>query len=111
MAVPVLNRIPPAFARGATIQFSSTFFDADGNVANPSSAQVNIAFVTNSGVPTSILVAMAQAAGGAWIAQWDSRSAGPGTVSWSVETPGSAPVSVEDGQFMLTANPANQATF
>jgi hypothetical protein len=112
MPVAILNKVWPILARGGTVQFAATFYDANGNVTVPPSAQVNIAFTASSGSPTSVLIAMAQAFGGQpFIAQWDSRGAAPGIVCWSVETPGSPPVSVEDGQFTLEANAANQVTF
>lgn len=112
MVAVLNNRIWPTFARGATIPFTTTFYDANGNVVTPSDAQVNIAFTNASGVATSALIAMAPAGSGPqWTAQWDSRGAAPGIVYYSVETPGSPPVSVEDGQFTLEANAANQVTF
>ena len=50
----------------------------------------------------------------AWTAQWDTRNVFPGrVVYWSIHTGQSdpIPVAVEDGQFKLTANPANLPSF
>lgn len=112
MPVAILNKVWPTLSRGATVQFTSTFYDAFNNIANPAAAQVNIAFTNSSGSATTTLIAMAQnGPSGSWTAQWDSRGASPGIVYYSVETPGSPPVSVEDGQFTLEANAANRPTF
>ena len=46
-----------------------------------------------------------------WTAQWDSRGAGVGAVSWSIHSQPGPPVAVEDGEFVLEANPANLLTF
>lgn len=114
MAAPQLQQSWPVFSRGATITITSNFFDAGGHpiTVSGSSPQVNISYVNAStGATATTLVTMTLNSLGAWSANWDSRGAAPGVVYWSVETPGSPPVSVEDGQFTLEANQANQASF
>jgi hypothetical protein len=112
VAVAVLNKVWPVKARGATIQFSSSFFDADGNDVQPLVAQVRVTYTLAAGGSATVILQMAQAATGEpWIAQWDSRGAAAGTVYWSLETPGSPPVAVEDGQLTLISNSANVPTF
>ena len=110
--IPLLSKVWPTFARGSTITITSAFFDAGNHSVQPGTTpQVNIVFNNTSGQSTSTLVVMSQNAQGVWSAEWDSRGAAAGVVFWSVEAPGSIPVSVEDGQFTLEANPANKPSF
>lgn len=111
--MPQLGQTWPTKARGATLVWKVTFFDAFGRSQSPSSAQVVISYVRDSDKTTQqAIVPMSNTGpGGSWVAQWDSRGASPGVVYWSVETPGTPPVSVEDGQLTLEANAANQVTF
>lgn len=117
-----LNQNWPTLARGTTIPFTTSFFDVYDMPVQPASAQVNINYPLPTGGTTSVLVQMIPPGGtlpggeintnaNAWMAFWDSRGAGTGTVYWSIETPGSPPVIVQDGQIILTANAANQTTF
>lgn len=101
----------PSFPRGTTIPFATTFYDQFGAVIQPAAAVVEIDYPDASGAPQTIQVAMAPGVGVTWAALWDSRGAGPGSVSWSIHTAAPIPVSVEDGFFILTANPANLVTF
>lgn len=102
----------PTRARGATIRFTSQFYDAYNHNQTPTEAQVIVSYVKSDGTPGTATIPMTNTGpNGSWIADWDSRGAAAGIVYWSVETPGSPPVSVEDGQFTLEANAANQPTF
>lgn len=119
----VLNQVRPTRVRGDTIPLTTTFYDVFDRVAQPVGApQVVISYPLAAGGVGSAIIPMTPPGGtlpsgvvntngSAWMALWDSRGAGPGVVSWSIETPGSPPVSVEDGQFTLEANAANQPTF
>jgi hypothetical protein len=113
VATPQLQKVWPVFSRGATIEITSNFFDAFSHAQQPTGTpQVNISYTRASdNTAQSVIVAMTQNADGSWSGQWDSRGAAAGIVYYSVETPGSPPVSVEDGQFTLTGNPANRTTF
>lgn len=113
MSFPQLQKVWPIFSRGATIVITSNFFDAFSHSAQPANApQVNISYTRASDNSTqSVIVPMTQNPDGSWSASWDSRGAAAANVYWSVEAPGSPPVSVEDGQFLLEANPANRVTF
>jgi hypothetical protein len=100
-------------ARGATVYFSTTFFDVNKNVVQPASATINIVFPTpTSGSDGNATISMTPPTLPAtkWTALWDSRNTEPGTVSWSIHSSGS-PYAVEDGFFVLSANPANLLTF
>src|SRR6266849_1862159 len=103
MVVASLGKVWPTVARGGTVLLVSTFYDAFNSVAQPLSAQVNVAFTSSSGAASTTLIAMVPPGGTlpggvlnssatAWAALWDSRNAAPGMVYWSVETPGSPPV-------------------
>lgn len=107
-----INRV---FARGATIQFATTFYDVNGNVTQPGAAFVNIVYQVGNNTTANLQIAMTppSAPSVQWTALWDSRNAGPGAVSWSIHTTSASvpPYAVEDGFFGLTANPANLPTF
>ena len=119
----VLNQVRPSRVRGDTIPFTTTFYSVFNSVAQPvGTPQVVISYPLAAGGIGSVTLPMTAPGGtmssgiintnaSAWMALWDSRNAGPGIVSWSIETPGSPPVSVEDGQFTLVANAANRPTF
>jgi hypothetical protein len=100
--------------RGGTAQFSTTFFDFDGNAVNPQGAVVNIVYPLPGGGQETVAVnyTAPSAPSFVWVAQWDSRGAANGAVSCSVHTTGPGiPFAVEDFEFVLTANPANLVTF
>lgn len=102
------------FYRGTTVNFSSTFYDLNGVVVQPTGAAVNIWWTDLNGNEQQTLVQMAAPTSPAvaWTAQWDTRSVDPGTVSWSVHSEGnSVPYGVGDGTFDLLANNANLQTF
>ena len=98
--------------RGATVQFSTTFFDVNSQIIQPDNATINL---IPSITQQPILVAMTPPVGQAvqWTALWDTRSIPPGVVYWSIHTGNADPVPVvaEDGMFTLSANPANLPTF
>lgn len=100
--------------RGATAYFTTTFYDPYGNVVQPSGATLNLVYFNLQGQETSITVNYSPPAVGsvAWVAQWDSRNAGPGSVFGSAHSiAGGVPFSVEDFNFILSANAANLPTF
>lgn len=100
--------------RGTTVQFTTTFLDVSCNVVQPGSATINIVYPNQvGGGTTAVTVSMTAPTGPAtaWTAQWDSRVSGIGTVSWSIHSDPGLPFAVEDGEFVLTGNPANLLTF
>ena len=101
----------PRIRRGATVVFESTFYDQNRNEASPSSAVVSISYPNPAmdGTRTTVDVDMSAPGGGNayWSADWNSNVAGTGTVYFSVQGTTGSDSSVEDGQFVLTANPAN----
>ena len=98
--------------RGATIQFSTNFYDVNNNLIQPDNATINI---VPSMTQQAQSLPMAPPSGSVttWTALWDSRNIPAGVVYWSIHTGVSDPVPVvaEDGMFTLTANPANLPTF
>lgn len=107
------NSFTTVVFRGATAFFATTFYDANGNVTQPSGAEINIVSSDPTGAPVQSTVTMAPPVSPnvVWIAEWDSRGAGPGKVSWSIHTAPPGPFSVEDGDFLLSANSANLLVF
>jgi len=125
MTTPTLNQTVSSFSRGTTICWSYTFYDMFNNVEQPvGTPQIRVSYPLAAGGTGIVIVAMIPPGGtlpggavntnaNAWVALWDSRGAGAGTVSWSIEAVagGSPPLTVLDGQFALTANAANLPTF
>lgn len=105
---------PQAITRGSTIQFSTIFYDVNGNVTQPSGAVVEIECITPQGSATTLQLTMIgpMAPATNWTALWDTRGTGPGPVQYSVHSTGpEAPYAVGDGKFSLTADNANLVTF
>ena len=98
--------------RGATVQFSTVFYDVNSNVIQPDNATINIVpSMTQTPVPLTMVPPSGNVT--AWTALWDTRNIPPGVVYWSIHTGMSdpAPVVAEDGMLTLAANPANLQTF
>lgn len=103
------------FARGATVQFATNFYDAIGEITQPPGAVVSLSYqsISEQAIDT-VLVTMTPPNGSdtRWTALWDTRGVGPGPVNFSIHSTGSVvPLSVEDGAFTLKANNANLETF
>jgi hypothetical protein len=102
--------------RGTTVQFSTNFYDVNGDLTQPATATINIVYSTAAEDNLSTKVAMTPPGGDVttWTALWDTRGVlARRTIYWSIHTGSSAPipVAVEDGEFQLDANPANLPTF
>jgi hypothetical protein len=114
---PVKNPVMPLISqeeinRGATAYWLTNFYDENGILQQPVSANINIDYPNTSGTRSQTVIAMI--AGSSlvpWTGELDTREMAVGTIYWSISTPGTIPVSVEDGSFQLIANPANQLTF
>lgn len=98
--------------RGSTVQWATNFYDAGGEIVQPSSATINVVYPIDGGQTASETVTMDAPAGDEtrWIGEWDSRVSLAGTIYWSIKSDPGPPMGVEDGQLTLTANPANNAT-
>lgn len=107
----------PSFFRGQSIRWLTQFTDFDGNIVQPATAVVKVFADTTSGDDQVTTVTLTQQSPGnpssKWIGTLDTRGFLVGKVQWSIEAPnpGSVPIAVEDGFFMLTANQANVPTF
>lgn len=101
--------------RGATVQFTTTFYDFNGAIVQPDSATINLVYPMAGGGTGTAAIAMTPPTSPAvtWTAQWDTRGIAPGTVSGSVHTGTNDPIPVaaSDFTFQLAANPANLLTF
>lgn len=99
--------------RGATVQFATNFYDVNEALVQPDSAAVNI-LPADATAPILINMVPPSGAETRWTALWDTRNVdAPQTIYWSIHTGTGDPVPVtaEDGQFVLAANPANLPTF
>ncbi len=102
------------FWRGGTVYWTTTFYNPQGDVVQPSSATINVDAPAPDGSRTQQSIAMTAPTDPdvvTWNAFLDTRGMGTGPVFWSIHTPTPIPVSVEDGTFNLTANAANLVTF
>jgi hypothetical protein len=100
--------------RGATVAFQSNFYDYNNNLVQPASAFVNVDYPNPDGSRSEIDIPMTPGSSVPlvpWLALWDTRGAGPGTVYYSVHTGSPSPVAVGDGFFEMTANAANLVSF
>lgn len=99
--------------RGATVQFSVTFYDFNKNVVIPTAAHVQVEYPDLNGNRQTLQLAMTPPAVGTnnFTAQLNTMNMGAGPVNWSVHSDAPIPVAVEDGTFLLTANPANLPNF
>lgn len=99
--------------RGATVLFTTTFFDVAGEVIQPDGAAVNITYGEGSEL-VSVLIEMVGPVGESvsWTAEWDTRGIASGAVSWSIHSESAGiPYAVQDGNFILSANNANLVNF
>jgi hypothetical protein len=93
--------------RGATVIFSATFTDANGNPFTPASVDLYVNYVNANRSRQSVVTPMTNGAG-TWTASWESAVApAGGVVYYSIRTTGSPQIVAKDGQFTLAANPAN----
>jgi hypothetical protein len=88
--------------RGNAVVFTATPVDATGAPTTPQAVAIYLAY--GQGAVRKAEVAMTLT-GGVWTGTWDSEGAPAGVVYWSVRA--SNPDAAEDGEFTLTANPAN----
>lgn len=93
--------------RGATVHFSVTFRDADGNLTTPDSATVKLKFRLAAGGIGTDSKTLEPDGGNNWKATWDSSVARPGLVSWSLRSLQGSDKIADDGAFTLLANSAN----
>jgi hypothetical protein len=102
------------FVRGSTVFFDIVFKDENGSTINPSGATLTISYPKKAGGGRASTELAMTAGGGfedGWgpADGWDSRNAGQGAVYAHARTDGNPPVSSEDFEFQLEANPANVA--
>lgn len=90
--------------RGNIVLFSTTFYDAHGQIVGPTSASVHIRTAPQGAASETFDLVMT-ATGDVWSVEWDTSDVAPGLVYWSVKAVG--PAADDDGTFMLTANWAN----
>lgn len=95
-----------AIVRGNLVEFATTFVDSESAVLTPASATLTLNFRNGDGVRENESIEMdADSDGEIFTASWDSAVAKPGLVYWSAQA--SDPEAAVDGEFEITANPAN----
>lgn len=102
----------PEFYRGATVFALTNFFDYTTALAQPAGAVINVVYRDDEDVQQTEAITMTPGSSVTpWVAAIDTRDFAPGPVYWSIHTVAPVPASVEDGQFILLAGPANLETF
>jgi len=99
--------MPETITRGATVIFAVNFTDANGDIANPLSADLHIAYRRNKQMQHAV-VALSQS-GNTWSAAWESSVADQCQVDWHVRSVGQN-VSALQGAFKLETNRANPSS-
>lgn len=95
------------FVRKNIVVCTVTFTAADGTVTQPSAANLVLSYKNAAcAVQSANLPMTYNPVTGAWVAEWDSSAAGPGTVFWMAYGYGQLQASAE-GSFDVQANAAN----
>jgi hypothetical protein len=94
------------FVRGDTVNFSAPCLDASGAPITPSSASLNLVFMSVAGQRTKTTAAMT-IADNVVSTDWDSSVSAPGIVYWNIKATNSSITIEQDGTVVLTANQAN----
>lgn len=89
------------YERGNVFLFTTAFTNELGSPVTPTSATLKIVVGEYSEVLPMVL------SGQLWSVKWDSFGHPVGIVYWSVQA--TVPHATDEGNFMLTANRANQA--
>jgi hypothetical protein len=95
--------------RGNIILFTAQFFDVNDCFANPDSANLYVYYTKLSVAHTDTVAMTVTSTPSIWTATWNSNGIDPALVSWSVASMLNSTTIVEDGSFVVSANPANQS--
>lgn len=96
------------YVRGASVNFTIQFKDADGNTVTPTNATLRIVYKHNK-VDVTVSISLTDAGAGNWSAEWASDPADYGTVYWWAQS-GNPPKSALQGEFKILANAASLQT-
>ncbi len=99
--------------RGGTVFWETTFYDEDDVIVQPVAAFININYPNPDGSRASQTIQMTPPSLSEpyWTVSVETRNMGTGPFDWSIHSQGPTFVGVEDGSFVLTANPANLVNF
>lgn len=90
--------------RGNIVTFTSTFYDANNAVLNPTAPTLSIYYKSN-GTYITVTSNLALSAN-VWTGVWDSSNADVGLVEWHISGGTGVPIA-QDGDFRIIANKAN----
>jgi hypothetical protein len=100
------------FTRGTTVDFSTTFYDAAGAVAQPDTATLTISYppdgwpVSGASRKKAEIDMDYDSDTGKWTAEWSTAVSGPGIVYYHMRS-SDPDLTSEDGRFEVIANFAN----
>jgi hypothetical protein len=92
--------MPVNVTQGSCVEFTVTFFDANGIVTIPTSAQIALAYTSLAGSTASATLGLTPI-GSFWTASWDTSVAALGFVNYSTTAPGAVTTPAAYGQIRL----------
>src|SRR5262245_9610155 len=105
MTMETIVRSPPVIVRGATVVFTVTFLDIDGDPTHPDSATLFLNYKRNRQAVDQQITMLAQA-NGTSAGTWDSSDADAGQLEWHVRSDDTY-IAALQGAFRLDINRAN----
>jgi hypothetical protein len=91
--------------RGSTVVFASTFYDENGNQTDPDSAELTVRVKQYGKLHGPF--ALAKDDDGVWKYSLSTEGYEPGTFYWCIKAAAVDREIVDQGYFLLQANPAN----
>lgn len=93
------------FDRGNGFEWTASFTDVNGDLADPDSVTLYVSFIDSSGERQTAEIDMTGDTDGVWSGFWDSSVSDKCQINWSVRAIN--PSGAKDGKFYLDANLAN----
>lgn len=96
---------PDIVTRGATVVFTVSFTDINGDPTNPNSANLYLSYLRNR-KRVERTVTMVPDVGDTWVGTWESADADAGQLEWHVRSDSTFTAALQ-GSFRLDTNKAN----
>jgi len=107
------------YNRGSKVIIETVFYDTSGDIAQPTSARIVIAYPSGSTsddwpfdgndlLTSTSSLANTSTTAGTWATTWNSAVSAPGVVAWTA-VPSNTLYGVNEGRFLLRGGLANSA--